>query len=133
MKQSKNLAIAFLLGAVVVGGALGFSADRYMLRDRIGAHPSLRERLDASLKLDSAQRTRLDSILDHRRHQRELVMANIQPALDSIMATVQPAFDSIKLRAREEIRAMLTPTQRIEFEKLLADTNATNKTRDDDN
>ena len=36
MQQSKNLAIAFLLGAVVVGGALRFTADRVMLRDRIG-------------------------------------------------------------------------------------------------
>ena len=45
MQQSKNLAIAFLLGAVVVGGALGFSADRLMLRDRIAPAPSGREKL----------------------------------------------------------------------------------------
>jgi hypothetical protein len=35
MQQSKNLAITFLLGAVLVGGALGFTADRMMLRERI--------------------------------------------------------------------------------------------------
>ena len=49
MQQSKNLAIAFLLGAVVVGGAMGFTADRVYLRDRIshpeGGGPSLADRL----------------------------------------------------------------------------------------
>jgi hypothetical protein len=122
MQQSKNLAIAFLLGAVVVGGALGFSADRIMLRDRIAPHPSGREKLADRLGLDSTQRMRLDSILDDRRQRWDLVLAPVQPALDTI-----------KLRAREEIKLMLTPMQREEFERVLAETNATNKTRDDDN
>jgi len=33
MHSSKNVAIAFLLGAVLVGGALGFTADRVWMRD----------------------------------------------------------------------------------------------------
>jgi hypothetical protein len=49
------------------------------------------------------------------------------------MAPVQPTLDSIKQRARYEIRLMLTPTQRAEFEKVLAEMSDTNKTRDDDN
>lgn len=122
MQQSKNLAIAFLLGAVVVGGALGFSADRMMLRDRIAPKLSGRAKLAAQLNLDSTQRTRLDSILDDRRHRWDLVLAPVQPALDSI-----------KHNAREQIRLMLTPAQREEFERVLAETNATNKTRDEDN
>jgi hypothetical protein len=122
MQQSKNLAIAFLLGAVVVGGALGFTADRVMLRDRIsrpeGGRPSLADRL----QLDAAQRAKLDSIVDERHKRYSIVMAPIRPALDTI-----------KFRARDEIRLMLTPTQRTEFEKVLAEMNDTNKTRDDDN
>ena len=122
MQQSKNVAIAFLLGAVIVGGALGFTADRVMLRDRIsrpeGGRPSLADRL----MLDSAQRDKLDSILDsrHRRY-------------DLIISTVRPALDSSKQRARDEIRSMLNPTQRAEFEKVLAEMDTTNKNRDDDN
>ena len=121
MQQSKNLAIVFLLGAVLVGGALGFTADRVMLRDRIsrpeGGRPSLADRL----QLDVAQRVRLDSITDAR-HKR----------YDIIMSTVRPALDSLKQRTRDEIRAMLNPAQLAEFEKLLAEMN-NNKNRDDDN
>jgi len=122
MQQSKNLAIAFLLGAVLVGGALGFAADRVMLGDRIAHNETGRLKLADRLQLDAAQRARLDSIIDDRHRRWQLVMAPVQPALDSI-----------KLRARDEIRLMLTPTQRAEFEKVLAEMSDTNKTRDDDN
>ena len=122
MQHSKNLAIAFLLGAVVVGGALGFTADRVMLRDRIsrpeGGRPSLADRL----QLDAAQRAKLDTIVDDRHKRYEL-----------IMSTVRPALDSVKQRARYEIRLILTPAQLAEFEKVLAEINSTNnKTRDND-
>jgi hypothetical protein len=122
MHQSKNLAIAFLLGAVVVGGALGFTADRYMLRDRIGHSEPERPKLAERLELDSAQRLRLDSIADDRRQRMDLVLAPVKPALDSI-----------RERARDEIRMMLNPTQRAEFEKVLAELNNPNKNRDEDN
>jgi len=120
MQPSKNLAFAFLLGAVTVGGALGFAADRVMMRDRIEQPASGRERFADRLQLDVGQRARLDSILDdrHRRYQ-------------IIMSTVNPALDSIKQRARDDIRVMLNPTQRAEYEKMLAETNDTNKRRDD--
>ena len=122
MQQSKNLAIAFLLGAVLVGGALGFTADRVMLRDRIsrpeGGRPSLADRL----QLDAAQRAKLDSIVDDRHKRYELIMSAVRPALDSV-----------KQRARDEIRLILTPTQLTEFEKVLAEMNSNNnKTRDND-
>lgn len=123
MQQSKNLAIAFLLGAVLVGGALGFTVDRMYLRDRIsrpeGGRPSLADRL----QLDATQRGRLDSILDDR-HRR----------MDLVLAPVRPTLDSIKARTRDEIRLILNPTQRAEFEKVLAEMSSNNnKTRDNDN
>lgn len=123
MQQSKNLAIAFLLGAVVVGGALGFTADRMMLRDRIGRPEGGRPSLADRLQLDATQRARLDSLLDDR-HRR----------MDLVMAPVRPTLDSIKERTRDEIRLILNPTQRAEFEKVLAEMNKNNnKNRDDDN
>ena len=122
MQQSKNLAITFLLGAVLVGGALGFTADRVMMRDRIGNQPG-RMKLADRLQLDASQSARLDSILDDR-HKR----------YDLIMSTVRPALDSIKQLSRDEIRLLLNPTQLAEFEKVLAEMgNNSNKTRDDDN
>lgn len=120
MQQSKNLAITFLLGAVLVGGALGFTADRVMLRDRISRPQAGRLSLADRLQLDAAQRARLDSILDDRHKRYSIVMSPVRPALDSI-----------KLRTRDEIRLLLTQTQRAEFEKVLAEMSDTNKTRDD--
>ena len=51
--------------------------------------------------------------------------------MDHVMAAVRPTLDSIKLRARDEIRLILNPTQRAEFEKVLAEMSNNNKTRDD--
>lgn len=120
MQQSKNLAIAFLLGAVLVGGALGFTADRVMMRERITPRQPGRFSLADRLQLDVAQRARLDSIVDVRNHHMELVMSPVRPSLDSI-----------KKRARDEIRQMLNATQRAEFEKVLAEMSNNNKPHDD--
>jgi hypothetical protein len=122
MQQSKNLAITFLLGAVLVGGALGFTADRVMLRDRIARREPGRVSLADRLQLDASQRARLDSIIDDR-HKR----------YDVIMSTVRPSLDSVKKRARDEIRLILSPVQLTEFEKVLAEMSNNNKNRDDDN
>jgi hypothetical protein len=121
MQASKNLAVAFLLGAVLVGGALGFTADRMMIRDHIrAAKPNLT--LADRLQLDAAQRAKLDTILDQRRQR-----------IDIIMAPVHDQLDSVKARARREIRGILTEAQRQEYEKLLAEMNDPNRSRDDDN
>jgi hypothetical protein len=123
MTKSKHLALAFLFGAVLVGGALGFTADRMLIRDRICADksPSLRATLAERLHLDSQQQVRLDSILDER-HRRYA----------AVMATVRGQLDSIKLHARDQIRSMLNEQQRQEFEKLLVELGDPNPSRDDD-
>ena len=68
MERSKNVAFLFLLGALVVGGALGFSADRLMVRDQIcprwASQRGMRTRLNDVLELSAAQRASVDSILD---------------------------------------------------------------------
>ena len=121
MQQSKNIAISMLLGAVLVGGALGFTADRMMMREGLDRRSSFREELANRLLLDAIQRARLDSILDDRHRKWQV-----------IMAPVQPAIDSIKARARDEIRSMLNAKQLAEFEKVLAEASDPNKTRDND-
>lgn len=124
MQRSKNLAVMFLLGAVLVGGALGFTADRVMIRDQICAsnasRTSLREMLADRLLLDAAQSARLDSILDDRHRQNQLVMAPVREQLDSI-----------KMRARDQIRRILNESQRAKFEQLLAELNDQSSSRND--
>jgi hypothetical protein len=110
----------FLLGAVLVGGALGFTADRVMIRDQLCA---TRPRLTLAdrLQLDVSQRAKLDSIVDHRRHQ-----------FDLVMATVRDQLDSVRQRSRDQIRQILTDEQRKEFEKIIAEVNDPNKPSKDD-
>lgn len=111
MKAQKNVALAFLLGAFITGGALGFSANRYMERDKVcvvrGENP-LVEIMSSRLQLTAAQRVQMDSILDLRSHQYRKAMAPLRPQLDSI-----------KLQARDHMRAVLDERQRAEFEAML--------------
>lgn len=110
MQSSKHLAMAFLLGAVLVGGALGFTADRVWMRDVPCNDPrASRALLSDRLELNKAQRAALDSILDDRHRQ-----------YDSLFKPIRPQMDSIRLRSRAQIRALLTtPEQRERFEAIL--------------
>ncbi len=118
MRQSKNLAIAFLFGAVLVGGALGFSADRVLTRDR--QKPKSIDLLDSRLHLSSEQRAQINSILDDRQRQFMLTYE-----------TIKPKMDSIRLHARDQMRQVLTAEQRVQFEQLLKELSDSTKRRDE--
>ena len=111
MRQSKHLALMFLLGALVVGGALGFTADRVMLRDQISTRNrdqrALRERMADDLGLSPTQRATLDSILDER-HER----------ITALMQPIKPQLDAVKDTARQRIRQMLTPEQQAKWDDM---------------
>ena len=110
MQGSKHLALMFLLGATLVGGVLGFSADRLLVNERLcndlGDRTALRRRFDEALELSAEQRVAVDTILDVKHRQ---VAAALRP--------VQPQLDSIRERARVEIRRLLTPDQQAKYEK----------------
>jgi hypothetical protein len=109
MQRSKNLAMMFLLGAVLVGGALGFTADRVWTRDAACRDPrASRALLYDRLDLDASQRAAWDGILDDRHRQ-----------FDSLFRPIKPQMDSIRSRGRTQIRALLTPKQLERFEKIL--------------
>ena len=111
MQQSKNVAMAFLLGTFLTGGVLGFSANKYMRRDQVcstkGVNPIV-EFMGRRLGLNVEQSARIDSILDRRAAQYRIAMEPLRPQMDSI-----------KLNAREQMRQVLTPEQKVEFETLL--------------
>jgi hypothetical protein len=110
MQSSKSLAVMFLLGAVLVGGALGFTADRVWGREGACRDPRRsKELLYDRLELSTAQRAAWDSILDERHRQYE-----------AVLKPVRPQMDSIRLRARAQMRALLTtPEQRERFEAII--------------
>jgi hypothetical protein len=100
MERPKQQALAFLLGAVLVGGVVGFSADRVFRRDDTSI-AAKRAAMYDDLKLAPAQRAAMDSLLDARNCK-----------YDAIFKPIQPALDSLKQETRGRINVILTPEQR---------------------
>jgi hypothetical protein len=124
MQQSKQQALMFLLGAVLVGGALGFTADRMIINDKLCASSSspkdLRHLLADRLVLSKGQQAKVDSILDERHRQYQIVF---EP--------VRARYDSVKLHAREQIRRVLTPGQATRFDEVIREFSDTTRHRDE--
>ena len=97
MTRTKRLALAFYLGAVAAGAAIGITVDRWILRERLVNQwddpRAMRVRLANELGLDAKQRAALDSILDTRNRR-----------YDELMAPMRPRLDSVSVLARQQIR-----------------------------
>ena len=122
MQRSKSLALMFILGAVLVGGVLGFTADRVFARD--GSCPATekrayRDRFAAELDLSAEQRAMVDTLLDQRHAQMAEVMAPIRPRLDSISSAT-----------RVQIARILTEEQRPRFERMHEEMKSRNTKRE---
>ena len=105
MQRPKQQALAFLLGALLVGGVVGFSADRVLGQSKDSSMAARRKALYDDLGLAPNQRARLDSVFDD---------SNCQ--LENLFKPLQPALDSIKAARRVQMNAVLTPAQRIRLE-----------------
>ena len=115
MQRSKHLALMFLLGAVLVGGVLGFTADRVLVRDRLatryGCPPgAVRRQMHEDLGLSPAQVAQVDAILDRR-----------NAKVDSLIAPVHSQLRAVKDSARADIRALLDERQRERWDAMIRD------------
>jgi Spy/CpxP family protein refolding chaperone len=108
MQRSKSYALMFLLGAFVAGGALGFTADRVMTREKHGrgGRPSF-ERMAKELELTPSQRVQFDSITRARRTQMRALWQPLRPQMDSIEKIAKVVGDS----THEQLKRILTPEQ----------------------
>ncbi|MEK7403452.1 MAG: hypothetical protein AABZ80_13940 [Gemmatimonadota bacterium] len=104
MQRSKQQAMMFLLGAVLVGGVLGFTADQ-MWNQKSRRSWAPRQRMYDDLELTGAQRITMDSLLDDQNCQMGAVMKPVRPVLDSIRGT-----------ARQQMSSILTPEQVLKLE-----------------
>lgn len=104
MERPKQQALVFLLGALLVGGALGFSADRVFRPDEL-TPAQRRSAFYEDIGLKSDQRPVMDSLLDDRNCR-----------MDSVLKTIQPSLDSIKGASRVQMDRLLTPGQRARIE-----------------
>ncbi len=104
MQNPKQQAIAFLLGALLVGGVVGFASDRMLRKDDFSI-AARRKALYDDLALQPPQRAAADSLFDARNCQ-----------FDAVFKPLQPALDSIKANTRTQLNALLTPEQRVRLD-----------------
>lgn len=105
MQRSKQQALMFLLGAALVGGALGFSADRYLVHEKVVSEFGPRPKFYDDLGLSEHQRTALDSLAFSQ-----------ECLVRSAMAPVQPKLDSIRADFRAQFRQVFTPEQLVKLD-----------------
>jgi Spy/CpxP family protein refolding chaperone len=105
MQRSKQQALMFLLGAVLVGGVLGFSAERVLGRSHNERSWAQRTALYDDLALTPDQRSAVDSLMDDRNRR-----------VDSLLGPVKGQIDSIRASARAQFYKILTAEQRAKFE-----------------
>ncbi len=119
MQRSKSYALMFLLGAFIAGGAMGFTADRVISRDkpnhRGGGRPSM-SRMAKELDLTAAQRVQFDSIMSNRRRQMHEQFKPFQPQMDSMAKIGKTLSDS----THEQMKRVLTPPQQVKLEAMRA-------------
>jgi hypothetical protein len=111
MHRSKYVAFGFLTGALLVGTALGYAADRMIVQPRLCVQAPANERdwrrvVYEDLALNQQQRAAWDSLLDERRR-----------ALSAANATIRPRLDSIQENYRRDFQELLSPDQRARFAK----------------
>ena len=106
--QSKSLALMFLLGAFVTGGALGFVAKGAMATNTPVVRPGPSSELARVLGLDQAQATAIDSILRWRSMQDREAAKPIKHLLTANR-------DSARVHMMKE----LTPEQQEKFKAML--------------
>jgi Spy/CpxP family protein refolding chaperone len=104
------------LGLLAAVAALGFAAGTFTKSGAATPAPiDWRERCSYSgmlhdrLGLSDAQRDSLRTLMRAQR-----------PAMRALMAPMQPQLDSMRNVMRTEIRAVLTPEQRVRYDSLLA-------------
>lgn len=105
MQRSKQQALMFLLGAVLVGGVLGFSAERVMNRTATDHSWASRITMYDDLGLSAEQRAAMDSVLDEKNRR-----------VDSLLKPIRPQIDSVRANARTQFYRIFTPPQRSKFE-----------------
>lgn len=103
--RSKQQALMFLLGAVLVGGALGASADHVIGRRERSRSWAIRHVMYDDLELTPAQRAAMDSAIDEKNRR-----------MDSLMKPIKPVIDSIRGNLRAQFYRIFTPEQRAKFE-----------------
>jgi Spy/CpxP family protein refolding chaperone len=107
LPKSKILAIGLLAAVAVAGFAAG--AATMSRADTSRRDYSYSAQLADQLGLSRVQQDSIHAIM--RSHRAEM---------QAIIAPVKERLDSVRTQAREEIKALLTPDQRVRYEEMVA-------------
>lgn len=114
--RPKSLAMMFLLGAFLTGGAVGFAAERAVSKPVVllNDEKAMREELARELQLSETQKVVVDSAWEWRRARNREIMAVVRPALDSVRDSARVRMMSVLSETqRESFRALIERNQRI--------------------
>jgi hypothetical protein len=100
MQRSKQTALMFLLGATLVGGALGFSAAGYLNHEKVVSQFAPRPKFYDELGLSQEQRATVDSLMFQQ-----------DCAIRSVIAPMRPRLDSIRTTFRSQVEQVFTKAQ----------------------
>ena len=117
MDRSKGYALMFLLGAFVAGGALGFTADRFMdagHRREMRGPRGYRQKMAKELQLTAEQQASIDSLMEQKHQQIVALYKPVQPQLDSIAVVAHVVSDS----THAQIKRLLNPVQAAKLDKM---------------
>ncbi|MFN5600042.1 MAG: hypothetical protein ACK5AK_11800 [Gemmatimonas sp.] len=119
MSQSprpKSLALMFILGALLTGGAVGFVAARAASQPVVMATDdrAMRAALARELELTPQQAASVDSAWDWRRARSREIMTVVRPALDSVRDSARVLMmTTLSESQKERFRALIERNQRI--------------------
>ena len=98
------VAVAALLVFVVSAAAFAGGGKREEVGNKVRAEL---KKIDARLKLTSEQRTQIRGLLEQQ-----------SDKMDALYAEIEPREDAIRTETRGKIRAVLTPQQQAEWDKI---------------
>ena len=122
MQRSQWLAGVVLLGAFVIGGALGFSTDHILhVQAGQGCHPrgaqEYWDRIAKDWKLTPSQRVVIDSLMEAQHKQIAALYTPFRPKMDSLSTIAQTISDS----TLAQLRGILTPEQQVKMNEMRAE------------
>ena len=113
--RPKSLAMMFILGAFLTGGAVGFAADRVVSPPRpdVFNERAMVDELARELKLSPDQRVVIDSVWDWRRRQSREIMTTVRPILDAVRDSARVLMmNTLDDAQKSAFRALLERNQR---------------------
>ena len=113
--RPKSLAMMFILGAFLTGGAVGFAADRVVSPPRpdVFSERAMIDELARELKATPEQRVAIDAAWDWRRTQSREIMTTVRPTLDAVRDSARVLMmNTLDDAQKTAFRALLERNQR---------------------